>query len=299
MSVPLPMRSSPLYTPLWRVASGGMGAVDLAVRQEGRFTRMVAMKRLHEHLASDAEMGEMPVGFRSLRDTGLTWLALAGVPSQHMQRRAGHDDMNTTMGYVKEAEDLTGGSLGEPFAPLPFGGGVSSPVFSPQTTKALETRAFGVPEEGVEGSSHASVSEVSADDSRSVSEEGARLVPDADAGDRLGDRKARCAGAALEGAAEVIASSIASARISPSGAADAMDPVADAAPSRRSKVIASSMGGALLEDAEAALARALTLAAEAGQWAVVAQLAKELEARRLARSGNVVALSAPSSRRGR
>ncbi len=293
MSVPLPMRSSPLYTPLWRVASGGMGAVDLAVRQEGRFTRMVAMKRLHEHLASDAEMGEMPVGFRSLRDTGLTWLALAGVPIQHMQRRAGHDDMNTTMGYVKEAEDLTGGSLGEPFAPLPFGGGVSSP----QTTKALETRAFGVPEEGVEGSSHASVSEVSADDSHSVSEEGARLVPDADAGDRLGDQKARVESEVLEGAAEVISASIASAGISPSGAADAMDPVADAASSKRSKVITDSKGGAPFEDAEAALAHALTLAAEAGQWAVVAQLAKELEARRLARSGNVVALPAASSRR--
>lgn len=52
----------------------------------------------------------MPVGFRSLRDSGITWLALAGVPIQHMQRRAGHDDMNTTMGYVKEAEDLSRGA---------------------------------------------------------------------------------------------------------------------------------------------------------------------------------------------
>ena len=97
----------------------------------------------------------MPVGFRSLRDTGLTWLALAGVPIQHMQRRAGHDDMNTTMGYVKEAEDLTGGSLGEPFAPLPFGAPPEPPrvyphIYPTETTKALETRAFGVPEEGVE-----------------------------------------------------------------------------------------------------------------------------------------------------
>jgi hypothetical protein len=35
-----------------------------------------------------------------------------------MQRRAGHDSISTTLGYVKMAEDLTG-SIGEPFPPLP------------------------------------------------------------------------------------------------------------------------------------------------------------------------------------
>jgi hypothetical protein len=39
---------------------------------------------------------------------------------------------------------------------------------------------------------------------------------------------------------------------------------------------------------EAALAGALAHAADAGRFDVVAQLAKELEARRLARAGNVV-----------
>jgi hypothetical protein len=42
--------------------------------------------------------------------------------------------------------------------------------------------------------------------------------------------------------------------------------------------------------AEDALARALALAAEAGRWDVVAQLARELEARRLAGASNVVRL---------
>jgi hypothetical protein len=42
---------------------------------------------------------------------------------------------------------------------------------------------------------------------------------------------------------------------------------------------------------EAELARALGLAAAAGRFDVVAQLAKELEARRLAVSGNVVAMA--------
>ncbi len=48
-----------------------------------------------------------------------------------------------------------------------------------------------------------------------------------------------------------------------------------------------------------AIAKALELAAVAGRWDVVAQLGKELEARRLARAGNVVALPVRGSRRGR
>lgn len=51
-----------------------------------------------------------------------------------------------------------------------------------------------------------------------------------------------------------------------------------------------------MEDLEAAIAFAITEASKAGQWTVVAQLAKELEARRLARSENVVSLD-PAKRR--
>jgi hypothetical protein len=49
---------------------------------------------------------------------------------------------------------------------------------------------------------------------------------------------------------------------------------------------------------EAALAFALEEAAKAGRYDVVMQLAKELEARRLAKSTNVVTLD-PSKRRGK
>ena len=49
---------------------------------------------------------------------------------------------------------------------------------------------------------------------------------------------------------------------------------------------------------EPALARALAQAAEAGRFDVVAQLAKELEARRLGRMGNVVALPTKTRQRG-
>ncbi len=56
--------------------------------------------------------------FRSWRDSGLTWLALAGVSVVRIASRAGHDDLRMTMRYIKQAEDLTG-RLGVPFGPLP------------------------------------------------------------------------------------------------------------------------------------------------------------------------------------
>jgi len=61
---------------------------------------------------------EEAVDFRSLRDSGITWLALAGVDVVKIQRRAGHDDISTTVGYVKSAEDIAG-QIGEPFPALP------------------------------------------------------------------------------------------------------------------------------------------------------------------------------------
>lgn len=69
--------------------------------------------RLFENTATT-----MAVNFRSLRDSGITWLALSGVDVLKIQRRAGHESIETTLGYVKQAEDLTG-QIGEPFGPLP------------------------------------------------------------------------------------------------------------------------------------------------------------------------------------
>jgi hypothetical protein len=52
--------------------------------------------------------------------------------------------------------------------------------------------------------------------------------------------------------------------------------------------------GGEVDGVEQALADAVTRAARAGEWGVVAQLAKELEARRLARLRNVLPLDAKS-----
>jgi hypothetical protein len=53
----------------------------------------------------------MAISLRSLRDTGLTWSAIAGVDLVKLQRRAGHTTIAMTLAYVKEAEEreaLTG-----------------------------------------------------------------------------------------------------------------------------------------------------------------------------------------------
>ena len=71
----------------------------------------------HARLFTD-DATQMPIGFRSWRDTGITCLALASVDVVKMQRRAGHDTIQTTMGYVRAAEDVSG-AAGSPFPELP------------------------------------------------------------------------------------------------------------------------------------------------------------------------------------
>lgn len=49
-------------------------------------------------MVSEESATTMKVNFRSWRDTAITWLALAGVDVVKMQRRAGHDEISTTLG---------------------------------------------------------------------------------------------------------------------------------------------------------------------------------------------------------
>jgi hypothetical protein len=81
--------------------------------REHLLTAGVKRAELHESTRTHVQSN-----FRSWRDSGITWLAIAGVGVDKIMRRAGHDVMPTTMGYVKLAEDLSG-DLGLPFAPLP------------------------------------------------------------------------------------------------------------------------------------------------------------------------------------
>jgi len=121
--VPIPATLVPLLQRL--VAGRKAGDLLLPVmavrsdRNRGRTfrTHLEWAKVTRPRLLADNPREE-PVDFRSCRDTGITWLALSGVDVAKCQRRCGHDTLETTMGYVKVAEDI-GGQIGEPFGPLP------------------------------------------------------------------------------------------------------------------------------------------------------------------------------------
>ncbi len=58
------------------------------------------------------------ITFHDLRATGITWMAIRGDEPIKIMRRAGHENIVTTMGYVREAENLVA-PIGAPFPPLP------------------------------------------------------------------------------------------------------------------------------------------------------------------------------------
>jgi integrase len=58
------------------------------------------------------------VVFHDLRATGATWMAIRGDEPMKVMQRCGHENIDTTMGYVRTAEALRVG-FGEPFPPLP------------------------------------------------------------------------------------------------------------------------------------------------------------------------------------
>lgn len=97
--------------------------------------RLAGLERVELHASTRTHV---QANFRSCRDTGLTWLAMAGVDVTKIMRRAGHDHVQTTMGYVKLAEDLTG-DLGTPFEPLPASLVGRSTRTTSQSTQGDET----------------------------------------------------------------------------------------------------------------------------------------------------------------
>jgi len=80
-----------------------------------RDNRRAILFRVHLHAAKlervrlfEDTATTMAINFRSLRDSGITWEALAGTPVDRIQARAGHEHIATTLGYVKAVEDLRG-----------------------------------------------------------------------------------------------------------------------------------------------------------------------------------------------
>jgi integrase len=96
----------------------------------------------------------LPIDFRALRDSGITWRFLANERAEVVQREAGHEHISTTLDYAKEVENK-GNRYGEPFPALPDdlldptpGAPVRRAVR--QETKTLENSAEIVGEAGFE-----------------------------------------------------------------------------------------------------------------------------------------------------
>jgi hypothetical protein len=121
--VPIPDTLAPLLRRLVKDRDGSAPLIDfMAARSSWErarsFRRNLEKAKVTRARLTANNPGEEPVDFRSLRDTGVTWLALAGVDVPKIMRRAGHKSASTSMGYVKIAEDING-EIGAPFPPLP------------------------------------------------------------------------------------------------------------------------------------------------------------------------------------
>lgn len=77
------------------------------IDQGGARRELLANDRTRKHLT-----------FHDLRATGITWMAVRGDDALRIQHRAGHKDLSTTQGYIREAENA-GQGFGTPFPPLP------------------------------------------------------------------------------------------------------------------------------------------------------------------------------------
>lgn len=103
-------RSSALVVPLL----GDLHRVSVPII----FRRHLLVAGISRGALHESSHATVRANFRSWRDSGITWLALAGVDVARIARRAGHEDISTTMTYVKTVEDLRG-TLGQPFGRLP------------------------------------------------------------------------------------------------------------------------------------------------------------------------------------
>jgi hypothetical protein len=195
--------------------------------------------------------------FHCLRDSGLTHMAVRGDSPIVIQWRGGHTDFKTTQGYLDRGR-VEARRIGEPLPPLP------PDLFTPAPSSPQRDRggSAGVLPQG-------KTSETKALEALAILRPQRELKAQPGEGDLEGLTRGSAEGQGI-GAVERARNS---------------EPVAGSSSS-------FGTGGGAVDEVEAALAGALSAAAAAGRFDVVAQLARELEARRLGRAGNVVRIDA-------
>lgn len=188
-----------------------------------------------------------PLTWHDLRATGLTWLAVRGDDPLKIKQRAGHATFKTTEIYIRSAEAIRQG-FGEPFPPLP--------------ACLLGSRADrGAPPSGNIVIESSLTKNVSRNGLKQALPEMARISAESTQ-DKHNSLELQ-ADEACDGEVHSVIET-------PSGL-----------PSLTVETDAKTVP-ATIEDA---LAGAVGEAARAGRWDVVAQLARELEARRVASAG--------------
>jgi integrase len=122
----------PTLLPLLRAMHDECGGEGLVVRLPSERTMARSLRRwlrragVTRDALYEASATSKPCGWHDLRATGITWLAVRGLDLAKIQARAGHEDIETTLGYVRLAEAVGGEAFGVAFPPLPeslLGGG--------------------------------------------------------------------------------------------------------------------------------------------------------------------------------
>jgi integrase len=113
----------PALVPLLRVMHAERDATGLVCPMPNRMASRLRewlgkAKITRRELTDETSKTTKPLAWHDLRATGLTWCAVRGDEAMKIMQRAGHEDIATTMIYVRTA-DTIGTSFGDVFPPLP------------------------------------------------------------------------------------------------------------------------------------------------------------------------------------
>lgn len=263
-TIPVPPTLAPLLAAMRGGASEPVCPI-LALREKDRgrvFQRHLTLAQVDRaRLSSDTET-EMPLDVRGLRDSYATWLAVAGTPLTTIQRRMGHEKPDQTDRYIRAAESLgSAAGIGTPFPELPAC--LLTKGLTKRPTK--QKRGSSVSAESTSFHVSTSVARVGFETETAVAMSrflGVSSLELGQSGPGFGQNERGLT------------------KRHPSLDVECSTPEAAPANPREHAIGEAALTSG--EEAQRALAGALAAAAAAGQWDVVAQLARELEALRLA-----------------
>jgi integrase len=141
--VPIESEIAPLIEALVARAKNDQDRIVWTPPDERRATTLrqhLKLAGVKRHELHHAERGRsMHITAHDLRSSTITWWAVRGDDVLKVQRRAGHEDLETTQLYVRLAEAIDPRAFGTPFPPLPrelVDRTPGTPLRTPSHTKA-------------------------------------------------------------------------------------------------------------------------------------------------------------------